>query len=201
LPVEAAGSFSRRQPPRLNQKRLQTVAIYVVFCIMFYRALIISLFLQASFVLSANAASASIQGDVLGTDGRPLKGAEVRVERKDKSGPAYTATTNARGYYVVNGVGAGVYKISVVTGGAAKSAVNVRTTGDNARVDFDMQPASGKKVKHFVWSGSGTGSNLRGRWVEVDDNSTPVVGALNADRVDAGYARELSRRQLNTTRP
>jgi carboxypeptidase family protein len=168
---------------------------------MFYRALIISLFLQASFVLSANAGSASIQGDVLGTDGRPLQGAEVRVERKDKSGPAFTATTNARGYYVVNGVGAGVYKISVVTGGAVKSAVNIRTTGDNARVDFDMQPASGKKVKHFVWSGGGTGTNLAGRWVEVNDNTTVVAGALNSKSYNADMARDLSRHQINSTRP
>jgi hypothetical protein len=177
------------------------MAFYVISRTMFYRALIISLFLQASFVLSANAATASIQGDVLGTDGRPLKGAEVLLERKDKSGPAFTATTNARGYYVVNGVGAGVYKVSVVTGGAVKSAVNVRTTGANARVDFDMQPASGKKVKHFVWTGSATGSNLGGRWVEVNDNTTVVAGALNSKSYNADLARDLSRHQTNTTRP
>ena len=166
---------------------------------MFYRALIISLFLQASFVLSANAAS--IQGDVLGTDGRPLKGAEVRVEGKDKAGQVMTANTNAKGYYVVNGVTEGVYKISVVSGGAVKSAVNVRTTRNNARVDFDMQPSAGKRVKHFVWMSSGTGSNLAGQWVEVTDNTTVVAGALHNNSYNADMARDISRHQVNSVRP
>ena len=199
-PVVIPGFQRSARPDRTGPVRqsLQDIGNLRSICIMFYRVLIISLFLQATFVLSANAKSASIQGDVLGTDGRPLKGAEVRVERKDKASPVMMASANAKGSYLVEGVSPGVYKISVVAGGAVKSAVNVKTTGDNARVDFDMKPASGKKVKHFVWSGGGTGSNLAGRWVEVGDNQTAVPGTLNVDRVSGEMVRELSRRQANS---
>jgi hypothetical protein len=197
-PFQRSASIDRTdQPGKALPKHGNSRSIFN----MFYRALIIILFLQATFVLSANARTASIQGDVLGSDGRALKGAEVRVERKDKASPVMTASTNARGHYVVEGMSPGVYKISVVTGGAVKSAVNVKTTGDNARVDFDMQPASGKKVKHFVWAGSATGTNIGGRWVEVDDDSSAVAGSLNMDKASGEMARDLSRRQLNTTRP
>ena len=198
LVLPLSGGQPASTGPTSRAKPCRNMSIHVVFFNMFYRALIISLFLQATFVLSANARTASISGDVLGTDGRPLKGAEVRVERKDKASPVMTASTNAKGHYVVEGMSPGVYKISVVTGGAVKSAVNVQTTGDNARVDFDMKPASGKKVKHFVWTGSATGSNLAGRWVEVGDNQTAVPGTLNVDRVSGEMLRDLSRRQANS---
>ena len=61
-----------------------------------------------------------------------------------------------------------------------------------------MKPASGKKVKHLVWTGSATGSNLGGRWVEVDDNQTVAPGTLNVDRVSGETVRDLSRRQASS---
>jgi Carboxypeptidase regulatory-like domain len=167
---------------------------------MFYRALIISLFLQATFILSATA-SPAIQGDVLGTDGKPLRRAEIRIERKDKKSAPITTRTDTKGYYAANGVSAGVYKISVVVDGAEKSAIKVKTTGDNARVDFNMKPSIlGKKVKHYVWMGEGTGSHLGGRWVEVDDAHSPIAGTFNSDRTSAEWAREVSRHQTNNDR-
>jgi hypothetical protein len=166
---------------------------------MFYRALIISLFLQATFILSATASAPAIQGDVLGTDGKPLQRAEVRIERKDKKSAPITTRTDAKGYYAANGVSAGVYRISVAVDGAEKSAINVRTTGDSARVDFNMKPSIfGKKVKHYVWSGEGTGTHIGGRWVEVDDSQSAVGGSLNMDRASGELTRETTRRQTNT---
>ena len=165
---------------------------------MFYRAIIVSFFSAGAFALSATASAevSSIQGDVRGVDGRPLQGAEVRIERIDKKGSSITTKTNAKGYYSSSGLSVGTYKISVVEDGAVKSAIKVKTVGDNARIDFNLKPSAGKKVKHYVWV-SGTGSHLAGRWVEADENGSPIAGALNVERKSADLERELLRRRTN----
>lgn len=170
---------------------------------MFYRALIISFFSAATFAVSvtASAAESSIQGDIKGVDGRPLQGAEVRIERIDKKSPAITIKTNAKGSYSSSGLASvGTYKISVVEGGAVKSSVNVKTAGDKARIDFDLKPSAGRKIKHYVWASGGTGSNLQGRWVEADENGSPIAGTWNVQKTSGELAREMTRRQGNSDR-
>jgi hypothetical protein len=164
---------------------------------MFYRALIISILFTGGLVLSATAASSSIQGDVLGTDGRPLKGAEIRIERKDKPTVPATIITNVKGYYSSADLPAGLYKISVVVGGTVKSAVTVRTVGDNARIDFDMSQSAGS-VKHYVWVPGGVGSHLGGRWVAADPNGAPRASALNVQVDNGQLVRQMERRPYGT---
>jgi hypothetical protein len=166
---------------------------------MFYRAFIISFFSAAAFVLSptASAQNSSIQGDIRGVDGRPLQGAEVRIERIDKKSPSITTKANAKGFYSSSDLAVGTYKISVVEGGAVKSSVNIKTAGDKARIDFDLKPSAGKKVKHYVWV-SGTGSHLAGRWVEADENGSPIAGTWNVQTRSGEMEREMYRRQTNS---
>ena len=163
---------------------------------MFYRTFITSICLQAAFVLSSFAAS-SLQGEIRGADGRPLSGAQVRIERKDKDRAPIVATTDAKGRYAANGLGVGVYRITVVTDGAVKSFHDVRTVGNDARVDFNLKPTA-KHVKHYVWSEDATGSHLGSRWVEVDDRQGNMPGTLNVDRNSAEWARDINRRQTNS---
>ena len=164
---------------------------------MFYRALIISILLTGAFVLPATAESSSIQGDVLGVDGRPLKGAEIRIERKDKPTAPATIITTVKGYYSSADLPAGLYKISVVVGGTVKSAVTVRTVGDNARIDFDMSHSAGS-VKHYVWVPGGVGSHLGGRWVQADPNGAPRASALNVQVDNGQLVRQMERRPYGT---
>ena len=161
---------------------------------MFYRTLIISILFTGGLVLSATAASSSIQGDVLGTDGRPLKGAEIRIERKDQPTAAATIVTNGKGYYSSAALAAGLYRISVVVGSTVKSAVTVRTVGDNARIDFDMSQTGGKGLKHYVWVPGGVGSHLGGRWVQADPNGAPLASALNVQVDNGQLVRQMERR-------
>ena len=133
------------------------------------RALIASLVLIGAFVVSTtlSAQSSSIQGDVLGTDGRPLKGAEVRFERKDRQVPPIVSRTDVNGHYT-DVLPVGMYKMSVTTGGTVKAAVTVKATGKNSRIDFDLRPSAEKQIRHYAWVGGATGSHLPGRWVEAD---------------------------------
>ena len=135
----------------------------------------------------------------MGNDGRPLSGAEVRIERKDKTSTPITTRTNAKGYYTASGLSVGIYKISVVADGAVKSAINVKTAGNDARVDFNLKPSGAKKAKHYVWVEGNTGTHLGARWVEVEDGSA-VAGQSGLDRTSGEFARELARHQTNNSR-
>jgi hypothetical protein len=167
---------------------------------MIYRTLLPALLLTASFVMPAIAATpSSLQGDVRGTDGRPVASAQVRIERKDKMSPIITTTTDSRGHYATAELSIGLYRINVVTDRGERSGVDIRTAERAARVDFDLAPKAGKKVKHYVWMSANTGSHIGGRWVEVADSSA-VAGTWNVDRQSAELARELLRHQNNSQR-
>lgn len=145
------------------------------------------------------ATPSSLQGDVRGTDGRPVAGAQVRIERKDRISPIITTTTDSRGHYATGDLSIGLYRINVVTDRGERSGVDIRTAERAARVDFDLAPKAGKKVKHYVLVTPDTGSHLPARWIEVEDSST-VAGTWNVDRQSAELARELLRRQNNSQR-
>ncbi len=99
----------------------------------------VTLVLTGAFVLAPTALAqvAPLQGNVLGPDGRPLQGADVRVEAKEKPGVPFTAITGKKGQYSFAGLPAGIYRLSVLEGGAVKMSVNMKMRGEKARIDFD----------------------------------------------------------------
>lgn len=166
---------------------------------MLYRTVISSFLVAAAFALipSTPAQASGIQGGILGADGRPLQGAEVRIERTDKAIAPVTTQTNTKGSYASSELPAGTYKVSVVENGAVKSAVTIKTRGETARVDFDLKPSTaGKQVKHYVLV-SGTGTHLAARWVEADANGSPIAGTMNMEVKSGELEREMYRRQVN----
>ena len=132
------------------------------------RSFIANLLLAGSFAFSGtlSAQTSSIQGDILGTDGRSLKDAEIRFEPKDGQIPPIISHTDVSGHYT-GVLPVGVYKMSVTERGEVKSALTVKATGKNSRIDFDLRPSAEKQIRHYVWVGGGTGSHLPGRWIEA----------------------------------
>jgi hypothetical protein len=124
--------------------------------------------LLGSVVLSATfaAQTSSIEGNVTGADGRPLKDAEIRFEQKVRQISPIISHTDANGHYTA-ALPRGLYKMSLAAGGAVKASITVKATGLNSRIDFDLRPSAEKKIKHYVWVGGETGSHLPGRWVEA----------------------------------
>ena len=165
---------------------------------MLYRTLISSFLVAAAFAFSSStpAQASGIEGKVRGLDGRPLQGAEVRIERNDKAGAPVTIQTNTKGNYASSALSAGTYKISVVENGAVKSNVTIKTSGETARVDFNLKASGDKSVKHYILV-SGTGTHLAARWVETDANGTPIAGSLNMETRSGELEREMYRRQTN----
>src|SRR5207248_6598465 len=143
---------------------------------MLYRTLITSFLVAAAFALtpSTPAQASGIQGGILGADGRPLQGAQVRIERTDKTSAPVTTQTNAKGSYASSALPAGTYKISVVENGVVKSNVTIKMAASTARVDFNLKPSAGANVKHYVLVSS-AGTHLPPRWVEADANGTPIA--------------------------
>jgi hypothetical protein len=157
-------------------------------------------------VASAWAGPASIQGIVKDAQGKPIKGADVRIESRDGKQLFNTTKTDTQGRYISQGLQPGVYRVSLVVNGAVKAAIgNTKTKPDQAtQLNFDLKPVAAgqasteqKKKKHMVWMPPATGSHTGGRWVEVPDGASEP-GTLNVKRANA---EELQRESLGRGNP
>ena len=139
------------------------------------RSLLASLLLTGTFAFGAtlSAQTSSIEGNIVGTDGRPLKGAEIRFEQKARQVSPIISRTDANGHYTA-ALPRGLYKMSLAAGGAVKASITVKATGLNSRIDFDLRPSAEKKIKHYVWVGGETGTHLPGHWVEAGIRVAPA---------------------------
>lgn len=177
---------------------------------MFIKSLQIGL--MGFFLCAANAwaGPASIQGIVKDAQGKPIKGADVRIESRDGKQLFNTVKTDTKGRYISQGLQPGVYRVSLVVNGAVKAAIgNTKTKSDQAtQLNFDLKPvaagpasAEQKKGKHMVWMPPSTGSHTGGRWVEVPDGATEA-GTLNVKRANGEQLqREALTRGSTYSRP
>jgi 5-hydroxyisourate hydrolase-like protein (transthyretin family) len=160
---------------------------------MFIKSLQIGLMGFLLYAATAWAGPASIQGIVKDAHGKPIKGADVRVESRDGKQLFNTVKTDTQGRYISQGLQPGVYRVSLVVNGAVKAAIgSTKTKSDQAtQLNFDLKPVAvgqanteQKKGKHMVWMPPSTGSHTGGRWVEVPDGAVEP-GALNVKRANA----------------
>src|SRR5437868_1460948 len=62
----------------------------------------------------ARAEGLAIKGQVKGTDGKPLAGAEIRAQRADGKGPILTTITDSKGEYALRKLELAPYAITTV---------------------------------------------------------------------------------------
>ena len=140
-------------------------------------------------MVSATALFAStLQGEVKDSKGQPIAGAELRIQSNDRT--IATARTDAKGHYASSTVPAGSYRVALFVNGVLKASIdNTRVRADNpTELNFALtgkvasnQPI--KKGKHMVYVPAATGSNLGGRWVEVDDQTGAGAAGAEGDHV------------------
>jgi len=138
-----------------------------------------ALLLVLTICITGLAPSSALEGIVKDAGGRPIKGADVRIEAKNLS---KIVKTDASGHYISDGLAVGTYKVTLVVNGSVKASILNATTraGKHTQLNFDLtaKTAPVKKHTHMVWVPPDTGTLIGGgRWVEVDDNGNVVNGA------------------------
>ena len=112
------------------------------------KSLILSLIGVLLVVLSVFAGTSVIEGVVKDATGRPIKGADVRIEAKNFS---KTLKTDASGHYVTDGLAVGTYKVTLVINGQVKASIpDAKTQVDKPiQLNFDLsgKRASAEKVR------------------------------------------------------
>ena len=143
----------------------------------------------------------TLQGDVKDSKAQPVGGAEVHIQAKDGSGLQKVVRTDANGHYVVSKLPNTDYEVVLFVNGSIKASVNnTKTFADKpTQLDFKLtgQFAANKVKKHthMVYVPSETGSNLSGRWVEVDDNgdttAAATAGTGKVERLTGAALRQM----------
>ncbi|MFN0100489.1 MAG: carboxypeptidase regulatory-like domain-containing protein [Bryobacteraceae bacterium] len=102
--------------------------------------------LLALFTFGAMAQTASLEGEVKGEDGKPLKDALIKLERKDIKG-SYKVKTNKKGQWFHAGLPLGTYDIMCEVDGKVVDTVRgVRTRlGDPLPVNFDLSKMANQR--------------------------------------------------------
>jgi len=163
------------------------------------RSLVLTLVGVLLVTFSLFAGTSILEGVVKDATGRPIKGADVRIEEKNFS---KILKTDASGRYVTGVLAAGTYKVMLVINGQVKAVIlDAKTQLDKpTQLNFDLsgKRASAKKHTRMVWIPSNIiGSNIigGGRWVEVDDNGNIVdnSGFNNIEKVrrPAVYGKDI----------
>ncbi|MBZ5676542.1 MAG: tetratricopeptide repeat protein [Acidobacteriia bacterium] len=85
------------------------------------------------------AQTSNIQGDVMGTDGKPLQGAQIKLDRTDIK-QSFSVKTDKKGHFLYANLPTGVYNVTLVVGGKEMGTMNnVRPRqGDNPPLQFDL---------------------------------------------------------------
>jgi hypothetical protein len=98
------------------------------------------------------AGATAVEGVVKDPSGRPIKGADVRIEAKKFS---KIVKTDTRGYYVSDGLAVGTYKVTLVINGQVKASILDAKTqvGKATQLNFDLtgKRASAKKQTQMLW--------------------------------------------------
>ena len=154
------------------------------------------------FVASALASGSTLQGIVKDAKGHPIEGANIRIETKNGGRLITSVKTDVSGRYVLNGLLAGNYRVTLVVNGAVKTSINNTKIifDEPTQLNFDLTSRSAsqalppaKKEKHWVYLPPFTGSRLPGRWIEVDDSGSWAAAHASAENVVRVSGEELER--------
>ena len=160
------------------------------------KSLSISFIGSLLLTFSVWAGTAALEGIVRDPTGRPVKGADVRIEAKNFSKIVKSDTT---GHYSCDGLAAGTYKISLIVNGSVKASIlNAKTQlGKRTQLNFELTARTTSVKTHKVWVAPDTGTHIGGgQWIDVDENGNPVnpsdtSGINSIERVSGGAIQAL----------
>jgi large repetitive protein len=143
-------------------------------------------------VASGWAAGSALEGIVKDAKGHPVEGADIRIETKNGGKLLATPKTDANGRYILDGLPAGNYRVTLIVNRSVKASINNTTIepGEPTQLNFNLTSKSGSRAsatttrgKHWVWIPAFTGSRLPGHWVELDDSGSWAAEATSTNIV------------------
>ncbi|HUE25013.1 MAG TPA: tetratricopeptide repeat protein [Bryobacteraceae bacterium] len=124
------------------------------------------------FALAGFAQTSSLEGDVKGEDGAPLKGALIKIDREDIKGH-YQVKTDKKGHYYYGGLPLGQYKVTLEVDGKEVDFVDkVRTRlGDPVDNNFDLHAAAQKRQALNQAADTGNLSKEQSRGMSAEEKA------------------------------
>jgi hypothetical protein len=155
--------------------------------------------LLVTFTVSA-AGTSVLEGVVKDPAGRPVKGADVRIEAKNFS---KIVKTDANGNYVADGLVVATYKVTLLVNGQVKATIlDAKMQARKAtQLNFGLtgKTVSAKKRTHMVWIPPDINTRIgAGRWVEVDDNGN-VVGDTGFNNIETTRGPAVQEMQIRVS--
>ncbi|PYJ21827.1 MAG: hypothetical protein DME92_05370 [Verrucomicrobia bacterium] len=100
------------------------------------------------FTASAWAASSVLEGIVKDARGHSVEGADIRIETKNGGRLLTTVKTDVNGRYILEGLPAGNYRVTLVVKGAVKTSINNTTleSGEPTQLNFDLAAAPASRA-------------------------------------------------------
>jgi hypothetical protein len=139
-----------------------------------------------------------IQGMVTDSNKNPIAGAEVHITAKDGSGLQKIVRTDSNGQYGVSKLPVTDYEVVLFVNGQIKASLTNQHVFGNKPTQMDFKLTgkyvdnAKKKHTHMVFVPAETGSNLSGRWVEVDDQTgTGAVGSTEVSHLSGAAVRQM----------
>jgi tetratricopeptide (TPR) repeat protein len=139
----------------------------------FVSKILLLLFAAMLFAVPGFAQTGNIEGTVLDTDGKPLVGATISIDRQGIT-QHFEVKTDRNGKYLHAGLPTGNYKVSVMKDGKAATVnPNVRVTfGGSTKTDFDLRQAAAQ----------GASEEERAKIAEEKAKQEAVKGSFEAAR-------------------
>src|SRR6266850_7800110 len=103
---------------------------------------VLAFLVMATFIaIPGFAQTGNISGKVVDTDGKPLTGVTMSIDRQGIA-QHFEVKTDNKGQYLHAGLPTGQYKVSVMKDGKAQMTLDARVTfGGDATTDFDLKNA------------------------------------------------------------
>ncbi len=135
-----------------------------------------------------------IEGDVKGLDGKPLKDAVVKIERKDQKGN-YKTKSDKKGHYVYTGLPIGSFSVTLEVDGkdVDHADINRTSTSDSSVINFDMKDLAARQAKANAAAAAGT----TGLTKEQERSMTPEQKAAYEKSMKDKSAQLTKQKELN----
>jgi hypothetical protein len=158
----------------------------------------IALLVSAVVAWASPSGPARIQGTVTDSNKNPVAGAEVHISAKDGSGLEKIVRTDSNGQFGISNLPVTDYEVVLFVNRQIKASLtNQHVFGNKPTlVDFRLTGKyaanAQKKHTHMVYVPAETGSNLSGRWVEVDDQSgAGTAGSSEVRHLSGAAVRKM----------